>query len=151
MFKDIAINKKARFQYELKEKWEAGIVLLGSELKSLRAGQCQLKDSYVSFIQGEAFLQKAHISPYKKAIEGGHKPDRIRKLLLKQGELNRIRALIDQKQMSCIPLRMYFKKGFVKVEIALGSGKTRGDKRQTLKKRQATRQMERALKKSKKQ
>ena len=150
MFKDIAINKKARFQYELKEKWEAGIVLLGSELKSLRAGQCQLKDSYVSFIQGEAFLQKAHISPYKKAQDGGHKPDRIRKLLLKQGELNRIRALIDQKQMSCIPLRMYFKKSFVKVEIALGIGKTRGDKRQTLKKKQATRQMDRALKKSKK-
>ena len=146
---EVAFNKKARFQYELQEKFEAGLVLLGSEVKSLREGRCQLKDSYISFISEEAFLQKAHISPYKKALNGGHKPERIRKLLLKQEELKRIRGLIDQKKMSCIPLRIYFKRGRAKVEIALGVGKTRGDKRQTLKKKQDTRQMERALKRQK--
>ena len=147
--KDIAFNKTAGFRYELKEKLEAGLVLLGSEVKSLREGRCQLKDSYVSFIKEEAFLQKAHISPYKKAFEGGHKPERKRKLLLKKKELKRIRGLVEQKKMSCIPLRLYFKKGRIKVEIVLGIGKTKQDKRQSLKKKQAHRQMERALRRKK--
>lgn len=142
-----ALNKKASFQYELKEKFEAGLVLLGSEVKSLRAGLCQLKDSYIAFVGEEAFLQKAHISPYKKAFNGGHKPERHRKLLLKKGEIKRIRGLTEQKKMSCVPLKIYFKKGRAKVEIALGVGKTRGDKRQSLKKKQADRQMARALRK----
>ncbi|MCY4320854.1 MAG: SsrA-binding protein, partial [Bdellovibrionaceae bacterium] len=86
--KIIAINKKASFQYELKEKFQAGLVLLGSEVKSLRKGSCQLKDSYIFFIRQEAFLQKAHISPYKKALNGGHNPERKRKLLLNKKELN---------------------------------------------------------------
>ena len=146
----VALNKKAHFLYELKEKFEAGLMLLGSEVKSLREGQCQLKDSYISFVAEEAFLQKAHISPYKKALNGGHKPDRPRKLLLRQEELQRIRGLIDQKKMSCVPLRIYFKRGRAKVEISMGIGKTKGDKRHTLKKKQAERQMERALKKYKK-
>ena len=146
----VALNKKAHFQYELKEKFEAGLMLLGSEVKSLREGRCQLKDSYIAFISGEAFLQKAHISPYRKAINGGHKPERLRKLLLKQEEIEKIQALVEQKKMSCIPLKIYFKRGLAKVEIALGIGKTRGDKRQTLKKKQAERQMARALKKQKK-
>ena len=147
--KEVVFNKTARWQYELKEKFEAGLVLLGSEVKSLREGKGQLKDSYISFIKEEAFLQKAHISPYKKAFEGGHKPERMRKLLLQKKELKRIRGLIEQKKMSCVPLRIYFKKGRAKVEIALGIGKTKGDKRQTLKKKQANRQMERALKRKK--
>ena len=109
--KIVALNKKARFQYQLQEKFEAGLVLLGSEVKSLREGACQLKDSYISFIAEEAFLQKAHISPYKKALNGGHKPERVRKLLLKQGEIKRIRGLMEQKQMTCVPLKIYFKKG----------------------------------------
>ena len=145
----VALNKKAHFQYELKEKWEAGLVLLGSEVKSLREGHCQLKDSYISFVAEEAFLQKAYISPYKKSLAGGHNPERPRKLLLNQAEIKRIRGLSEQKKMSCVPLRIYFKRGRAKVEIAMGIGKTKGDKRQTLKKKQATRQMERALKKSK--
>ena len=147
--KVVATNKKAHFLYELKEKFEAGLVLLGSEVKSLREGRCQLKDSYISFIEEEAFLQKAYISPYRKAFDGGHKPERIRKLLLKEGEIKRIRGLVDQKKMSCVPLRIYFKKGRAKVEIAVGIGKTKGDKRQSLKRQQAERQMERALKKKK--
>ena len=147
--KVVALNKKAHFQYELKEKFSAGLVLLGSEVKSLREGRCQLKDSYISFIAGEAFLQKAHISPYKKALQGGHKPERIRKLLLRREEIKRISGLVIQKKMTCVPLKIYFKGGRAKVDIAVGVGKTKGDKRQTLKRQQATRQMERALKRQK--
>jgi len=143
--KEVALNKKARFQYELQEKFEAGLVLLGSEVKSLRKGRCQLKDSYISFIAGEVFLQKAHISPYKKAIKGGHNPERPRKLLLKQGEIKRLRGLIEQKKMSCVPLKIYFKGNRAKIEIAIGIGKTKYDKRQAFKKKQAERQMKRAL------
>ena len=146
----VALNKKAHFQYEIKEKFSAGLALLGSEVKSLREGRCQLKDSYVSFSSEEAFLQKAHISPYKKALNGGHKPERPRKLLLKKGEIKRIRGLSEQKKMSCIPLKIYFKNGWAKVDIAMGLGKTKGDKRQSLKKKQADRLMERAIKKRKK-
>lgn len=148
--KIVALNKRASFQYELGEKFEAGIVLSGSEVKSLRAGLCQLKDSYVSFVGDEAFLQKAHISPYKKALNGGHKPERPRKLLLNQREIKRIRGLAEQKNMSCVPTKVYFKKGWAKLEIAMGTGKSKGDKRQSLKKKQAERQMERALKDRKK-
>lgn len=147
--KKIIVNKMAGFRYELKEKFEAGLVLVGSEVKSLREGKCQLKDSYISFIKEEAFLQKAHISPYQKAFKGGHKPERMRKLLLRKEELKRIRGLVEQKRMSCIPTKLYFKKGRAKIEIALGTGKTKSDQRQALKKKQADRQMERALKRNK--
>ena len=142
----ITVNKKADFLYELKEKFQAGLVLLGSEVKSLRKGACQLKDSYISFIKEEAFLQKAHISPYKKALNGGHEPERKRKLLLNKLELKRIKGLIEQKKMSCVPTKIYFQKGLVKLEVALAVGKSKYDKRQSLKKKQAQREMERALK-----
>ena len=142
----ITLNKKASFQYELKEKFQAGLVLKGSEVKSLRKGACHLKDSYISFIKEEAFLQKAHISPYKQALNGGHEPERKRKLLLNKMELKRIRGLIEQKKMSCVPIKLYFQKGLVKLEIALALGKSKYDKRQSLKKKQAQREMERALK-----
>lgn len=144
--KVIALNKKASFQYEIKEKFTAGLVLLGSEVKSLREGSCHLKDSYISFIKEEAFLQKAYIGPYKKAGKNGHEPERKRKLLLKKQELKRIRGLVEQKKMSCIPLKIHFQKGLVKLEIALGVGKSLYDKRQSLKKKQAERQRERGLK-----
>ena len=113
----------------------------------MREGRCHLKDSYVACIGGELFLQKAHISPYKKAFEGGHKPERRRKLLLKRHEIDRIQGLIEQRKMTCVPLKIYFQKGLVKLDIALGAGKTRGDKRQSLKKKTAERQIRRALKK----
>ena len=142
----IAVNKKASYQYELKEKFQAGLILLGSEVKSLREGACQLKDSYISFIKEEAFLQKAYISPYKKALKGGHEPERKRKLLLNKSELRRIRGLTEQKKMSCVPVKIYFLKGRAKLEIALALGKSKYDKRQNLKKKQAQREMEKALK-----
>ena len=142
----VAFNKKASFQYELKEKFQAGMILLGSEVKSLREGSCHLKDSYISFIREEAFLQKSYIGPYKKALNGGHSPERKRKLLLNKKELKRIRGLVEQKKMTCIPTKIYFQNGLAKLEIALGLGKSQFDKRQNLKKKQAQRQMERALK-----
>ena len=145
--KVIALNKKASHQYEIKESFRAGLVLLGSEVKALREGACHLKDAYVSFVKHEAYLQKAYIGPYKKAFQGGHAPERKRKLLLQKAELNRIRALIDQKKMSCIPLKIYFSKGYVKLDVALGLGKSLFDKRQTLKKSQSQRQIQQALKK----
>ena len=148
-FQIISLNKKASFQYELKEKFQAGLVLKGSEVKSLRQGACQLKDSYISFTKEEAFLQKAHISPYKAAFNGGHEPERKRKLLLNKAELKRIRAILEQKKMSCIPIKIYLQKKLVKLEIALAVGKSKYDKRQSLKKKHAQREMERAIKRHK--
>ena len=145
--KEVVNNKKAYFLYHIKDKIEAGLVLTGSEVKSLRAGRCHLKDSYVSFVGDEVFLQKAHISPYKFSAEGGHKPERLRKLLLNRDEIEKIRGFIQQKKMTCVPLRIYFKRGKAKVEIGLATGKNVRDKRQTAKKKTAQRQIERALKK----
>ena len=142
----VALNKRASFEYEIKEKFQAGLVLLGSEVKSLREGLCHLKDSYIAFVREEAFLQKAYIGPYKKAFEGGHEPERKRKLLLNKKELNRIRGLVEQKKQTCIPTALYFQQGLAKLEIALAIGKSHFDKRQSLKKKQDTRQIERALK-----
>lgn len=147
--KVIAVNKKASYQYEIKESFKAGLVLLGSEVKALRAGACHLKDAYVSFVRHEAYLQKAYIGPYKKAFQGGHDPERKRKILLQKTELNRIKALVDQKKMNCIPLKIYFSKGYVKMDLALGLGKSLFDKRQSLKKKQTQKIMERALKQKK--
>ena len=144
--KEVIFNRKARFLYNLKEKFEAGLVLQGSEVKSLRAGRCHLKDAYISFRGREAFLQKAHISPYNPASVHNHEPERLRKLLLNRKEIERIQGLVQQKNMTCIPLRIYFKKGKAKMEIALAVGKTHRDKRETVKKRADIRQIHRALK-----
>ena len=144
--KEVVFNRKARFLYNLKEKFEAGLVLQGSEVKSLRLGRCHLKDAYISFRGREAFLQKAHISPYNPASVHNHEPERLRKLLLNRKEIERIRGLVQQKNMTCIPLCIYFKKGKAKMEIALAVGKTHKDKRADLKKRADTRQIHRALK-----
>ena len=146
--KQVVFNKKAGFLYHLTEKFQAGLVLKGSEVKSLRAGRCYLKDAYISFKGQEAFLQKAHISPYVQALEGGHEPERLRKLLLTKRELQRIQGLIKQKKMTCIPVSIYFKKGKAKVEIALAHGKSFKDKRESLKKKAMDRQVKRALKRN---
>ena len=148
--KSVCLNKKARFNYELTDKFEAGLVLHGSEVKSLRAGRCHLEESYVSFRKEEAFLQNAHISPYGPADNREYKPDRLRKLLLHKKEIERIQGLVQQKRMSCVPLRIYFKAGRAKLEFALGIGKTGRDKRETLKRKTADRQMQRALRRGKK-
>ena len=146
--KIITENKKARFDYEILETYEAGLVLTGSEVKSLRDSQASLKDSYVAFRGHEAFLQKAHIAVYKASSYNNHEPERLRKLLLNQSELAKIFAAITEKGLTCVPLKMYFKKGRAKVEIALARGKKKGDKRQAVKSRDADREIQRGLRKS---
>ena len=147
--KIITDNRKAKFDYVLLDKFEAGIVLKGSEVKSLRDAQVTLKDAYISFQGDEAFLQKAHISEYKQSSYNNHDPERLRKLLLNRNELNQIYAAIREKGLSCVPTKLYFKKGRVKVEIALAKGKKKGDKRDTVKKRDANREIQRRLRHSK--
>ncbi len=147
--KIVTDNRKAWHDYEILEKFEAGIVLVGSEVKSLRNQQISLKDSYVSFRGDEAFLQHAHISEYKQSGQFNHEPERLRKLLLSRIELNRIYGSMRVKGYSCIPLKVYFKKGIAKVEIALAKGKQKGDKRESIKTREANRDLQRQLKHSK--
>ena len=145
--KIITENKKAWFDYEIIEKYEAGIVLQGSEVKSLRNSQVNLKDSYVAFRGHEAFLQNAHISVYTASSYNNHEPERIRKLLLNEHELEKIHKAITEKGLTCVPLKMYFKKGRAKVEIGIGRGKKKGDKRQAIKSRESDREIQRALRK----
>lgn len=140
----IAENKKARFDYSLEDTFEAGMVLTGSEVKSLRAGSVNLKDSYVAIIRGEAYLQNAHISEYKASSYNNHLPERLRKLLLNAHELNQIEEYLTEKGLSCVPTKIYFKNGRVKIEIAIAKGKKVGDKRQSLKEKDAKREMAQA-------
>lgn len=147
--KVISQNKKARFDYEVIETFEAGLSLMGSEVKSLRNGQVNLKDSYIAFKGDEAYLQKAHISEYKYSSYNNHHPERMRKLLLNRIELNKIMGSLKEKGYSCVPLKIYFKRGKVKLEIALARGKKHHDKRQTIKKRAADRELAQKLKREK--
>ena len=142
--KVVATNRRARRNYTVVDTFEAGIVLLGSEVKSLREGKMELKDSYADIRRGEAFLVGAHISPYDFAREGGHDPERERKLLLHRREIDRIAGSVAEKGLTLIPLRVYFRDGNAKVELALARGKTTVDKRQTLRDREHAREMERA-------
>ena len=139
-------NKQARFNYHIVETYEAGLVLMGSEVKSIRAKNIQLKDAYVSFKGHEAFLQNAHIGEYKSSSYNNHQPERLRKLLLHQNELEDIFAALREKGLTCIPLKLYFKNGRVKVEIGLAKGKKTHDKRESIKKQDADRQVRRATK-----
>ncbi len=134
-------NRKARFDYEIIDTFEAGLVLTGSEVKSLRDKNVQLKDSYISFVGQEAFLQNAHIAPYKSSSYNNHHPERFRKLLMNRIELERIYGALREKGYSCIPLKIYFKKGRAKLEIALAKGKKSHDKRDSIKKREIDSQM----------
>lgn len=145
--KIITENKKARFDYEIIDKFEAGLVLTGSEVKSIREGAVNLKDSYVAFRNGEAFLQNAYISVYQASSYNNHEPERLRKLLLHRDEINKIMGRVQEKSLSCVPLKMYFKKGRIKVEIGLGRGKKLHDKRQSIKKKESDRELARAIKK----
>lgn len=140
----VATNRQARFNYEILDTFEAGIVLLGSEVKSLRAGQCQLKDSYADVRRGELWLENAHISPYKFAIDGGHEPERPRKLLLHRREIDRLHARIREEGLTLVPIVIYFTNGKAKVELGLGKGKKRHDKRQSIIDRQQRREIARA-------
>ena len=143
--KTISTNRRARFDYAILDTYEAGLVLLGSEVKSLRAGRAGLGDAYAIVKDGEAWLIGAHIPPYGFARDGGHDPHRTRKLLLHRWEIQRLGSSLAEKGLTLIPLRLYFKDGRVKVELGLAKGKARYDKRETLKRRQADREMERAM------
>ena len=141
-------NKKARFDFEIIETYEAGLVLTGSEVKSLRVNGCTLKDSYVAFRGHEAYLQNAHIPIYMASSYNNHEPERVRKLLLNATELDKIHIATTEKGLTAVPLKMYFKKGMAKVEIAIARGKKKGDKRQAVKSREADREIQRSLRKS---
>jgi len=143
--KTIATSRRARYDYEIFETFEAGMVLLGSEVKSLRGGRVNLKDAYAIIKDDEAWLIGCHISPYAFARGGGHDPERTRKLLLHRHEIAKIRSQIAEKGRTLIPMKMYFKDGKAKLELGLARGKDRYDKRETLKRKQADREMERAM------
>jgi len=138
--KDIAVNKKAYHDYFIEDKYEAGMVLLGTEIKSVRMGKVSMKEAYVSFTNGEAFVKDLHIAQYKEATYNNHDETRDRKLLLHKREIGKLSSKVKLQGYTCIPLRMYFSNGRVKLEIALAKGKTLYDKRESDKKRSMERQ-----------
>ena len=143
--KTVANNKRAAFDYHLLERFEAGLVLTGTEIKSIRAGQVNLRRSYVQNRNGELWLIEAHIAPYEHGNRDNHEPTRARKLLLHRREINKIITELAQKKLTVVPTRLYLKNGLAKVEIALARGKQKQDKRASLAKKDAQRQVERAL------
>ena len=143
----VIANAKARHRFTIGQKFEAGIALTGTEVKSIRAGNAQITDSYAKVINGELFLLNTYIAEYEFGGESNHAPQRPRKLLLKRRELDRIQNEIELARKSVVPLKMYFKNALVKCEIAIGTGKNHGDKREDLKKRVANREADQALKK----
>ena len=144
--KIVCQNKKARHDYNIIEVIEAGMVLLGTEVKSLREGRANLKDSYARIRDGELYLVQAHITPYSHASYDNHDPERVRKLLVHKRELKRLTGKTQEKGLTLVPLKIYFKDGKAKVELALASGKKSYDKRETLKRQTQKREMERAIK-----
>ncbi len=144
--KIICQNKKAYHEYFIEETYEAGIVLVGTEVKSLRDGKAQLVDSYAVFKGEELFLLNAHISPYSHAARDNHDPTRSRKLLLHKKELHRLQGKINERGFALVPLKLYFSRGKIKAEIALVKGKKLHDKRETLKKNAMKKDVERELK-----
>jgi SsrA-binding protein len=140
-----ASNRQARHNYDISETFEAGIVLTGSEVKSLRAGQASLREAFAIIRDGEAFLINMHIPPYKQAGYAQHEPTRTRKLLLHKEEIRRLIGKTAEKGLTLVPLRCYFSHGYAKVELGLGKGKKRYDKREDIAKRDAERQIEQEL------
>jgi len=142
---DIATNRQASFRYNLLDRWETGIQLLGSEVKSLRDGQATLKDAYASIDNGEVWLHSMHIAPYAPASRDNHPPERPRKLLMHRKEIERLIGRTHEKGLTLVPTRVYFKGPHVKVEIALARGKDLYDKRRAIKERDDRRNMEREM------
>ena len=142
---DVATNRQASYRYNLLEKWEAGIQLMGSEVKSLRGGKVQLKDGYAALRDGEVWLYNVHIAPYDPAARENHELERPRKLLLHRREIDRLMGRTQEKGLTLIPTRVYFKGPHAKVEIALARGKDVHDKRETIRRREQQREVERAL------
>ncbi len=142
----IASNRAARRNYSIDDTIEAGIVLLGSEVKSMRDAQVQLADAYARVRDGEVWLEGVHVAPYTFAIGfGAHDPDRSRKLLLHRDEITRLKARVDQERVSIVPLSLYFRDGRVKVELGVGKGRAKADKRQAIAARDAERETRREL------
>jgi len=143
--KVIARNRRARHDYHIEDTYEAGLVLTGTEVKSLRLGRASLTDGFAQITDGEAWLHNVHIPEYIQGTWTNHTPRRIRKLLLHRSEIDRLVSETQEQGLTLIPLELYFKDGNVKVEIALARGKRTYDKRQDLAKRDAAREMDRAL------
>lgn len=144
--KNITVNRKARHEYTILQTIEAGIVLQGTEVKSLRAGKANLVDSYASIERGEVWLISAHISEYTQGNINNHEPTRSRKLLLNRNEIRKLTSKVNEKGLTLIPLRLYFKNGKVKVELGLAQGKKVYDKRETIAKRDFDREQQRRIK-----
>ncbi len=144
--KIIGQNKKARHLYEFLDTYEAGLVLSGSEVKSLRAGHISFMDGYVRFCGGEAFLVGVHIAPYEHAGYAQHEADRERKLLLHKGEIKSLLGKVEQKGLTVVPTKVYLRGGRIKIELALARGKTIYDRRQTLKERAVAKDLAREMK-----
>ena len=143
--RDITVNRRAFHEYTFSERYEAGLALTGSEVKSLRDHRVQLKDAYARFLGDELFLIGAHISPYGPASQFGHEPERNRKLLLHRRELDRLRGKIHERGLTLVPLRLYWVRGRAKVELGLGVGKKLHDKRVAIRERMERREIDRAM------
>lgn len=148
--KMIAKNKKAYHDYFIEETYEAGIVLQGTEVKSIREGKIQLKDSFARIQNGEVFLWNCHIAPYEQGNRFNHEEERTRKLLLNKKEINQLSSEVKESGFSIVPLEVYLKNGFVKIQLALVKGKKNYDKRETLKQKDAKRQIDRILREKEK-
>lgn len=146
--KIIADNRKARFNYEIIETMEAGVCLQGSEVKSLREGLVNLKDSYVATVGEELFLQNAYIPEYKASSYNNHTPERKRKLLLHRKEIVKVHRAITEKGLTCVPTKLYWKRGRVKLEIALARGKKQHDKRESIKQKDIARDLRKQMRRS---
>lgn len=144
--KVVATNRKAGRDYYLEDRFEAGLVLTGTEIKSIRAGGVNLSDGYVQARDGELWLVNVHIAPYDPSGRANHEPRRPRKLLLHRREINRLISRVQERRYTIVPVQMYLKAGRAKVEIALARGKRKYDKREAIAKRDAQREMEHALK-----
>lgn len=144
--KIIAVNRRARYDYFIEDEYEAGMVLTGTEVKSLRLGKANIKDSYARVVNGEVFVYQLHIGPYPFAYYGNHEPLRTRKLLLHKQEIKRLYSKVNEKGHTLVPLKLYFVGGKVKLSIALVKGKRQYDKRDAIKRRDEKRDLDRARK-----
>lgn len=146
-YKVVAENRQARFEYEILETFEAGIELVGTEVKSVRAGKANLRDGFALIRNGEVWLHNVHISPHDTASQYfNHDPRRTRKLLMHRQEIRKLIGKVEQQGLTLVPLKMYFKRGWVKISLALVRGKKLHDKREDLKQKQAKREIQRAMK-----
>lgn len=143
--KIVAKNRKAYHDYHILDTFEAGIALTGSEIKSIRAGQVNLRDGYASIQEGETWLMNTHIAPYHQANRENHEPRRTRKLLLHRREINRLTGKLQEKGLTLIPLKLYLRNNKAKVELGLGQGKKQYDKRASLKEKESSRQIARSV------